>query len=124
MCVLVLCPSRTLQQACRYMYRYELVPGMPPTLTIHEVEHGSGLGALLKRGDKPHYLPYPYEGPTKPHPTQPFPTLPFPALPSQFTRTPYRDTSIKRKRLPPPMAIRGIQGLFEFKDTYRRRTLR
>ena len=91
MCVLVLCPSRTLQQAYRYMYRYELVPGMPPTLTIHEVEHGSGLGALLKRGGKPHYLPYPYEAsnahpplrrpyPTPPHPTLPYPTLPFPTL--------------------------------------------
>ena len=28
-----------------------------------DVEHGSGLGACLKWGDTPHYLPYPYPCP-------------------------------------------------------------
>ena len=50
-----------------------------------EVEHGSGLGALLKWGGKPHYLPYPYPYPypypTLPYPTPPYPTLPYPTLP-------------------------------------------
>ena len=38
----------------------------------NEVEHGSGLGAFLKWGGKPHYLPYPSPCPTLPCPTQPF----------------------------------------------------
>ena len=39
--------------------------------------------AFLKRGGKPHYLPYPfpypypYPYPTLPYPTQPYPTLPY-----------------------------------------------
>jgi len=39
----------------------------------NEVEHGSGLGAFLKRGGRPHYLPYPYP---YPYPTLPYPTQP------------------------------------------------
>ena len=49
----------------------------PPTTqhqTGYEVKHGSGQGAFLKRGGKPHYLPYPY----------PYPTLPNPTLPSGY----------------------------------------
>ena len=40
------------------------------------VEHGSGLGAFLKWGGKPHYLPFPYSCPTLPYPTLP-PVNPF-----------------------------------------------
>ena len=64
----------------------------------NEVEHGSGLGGLLKRGGKPHPLPYSYHDPyptlpfpTQPHPTQPYLTLPYP------TRVYYKLTNHRRR---------------------------
>ena len=47
-----------------------------------ELEHGSGLGAVLVLEASHRTLPYP----TLPYPTLPYPTVPYPALPHPTLR--------------------------------------
>ena len=60
----------------------------------NEVEHGSGLGAFLERGGKPHCLTYR----TLPYPTLPYPILPYPPNPTERAREREICVSVIRER--------------------------